>query len=1466
MAFFDTLLRSNGMLAYDVIMLQETHHASDDEILSWLRCGAGRGRQVSAHHFHAVGSTASAGVVTLFASHLHVSDFAVKAAVDGRLLAISCHIFNTPFCFVNVYAPHEPNARIDFFTSTMATYLPDAFSLSNTTCLWGGDWNCIADVHLDQSCRSIPRERGFHDAFAPVLSTHSMHDAFRHLHPTSRQFSFARVPSTGAATYSRLDRWYVSESALPLIHAASYTDSLPTLGVDHRATTLSLDLPRAPCWGPGVWSFPLHLLWDDTCLQRIRRSVELWLEQHPCGSDGTALARWLELKLHIKHQAILIGMRQKKRQMHTQHIAQRTVAVAASRWAAHPSDTALADAYHVASTAASTDKVEAARKAAKLASVAWEDYGEKCTAWFHRHGRQRKQATVINSVRAPDAQQHSIDLSTPANIVEAGHVIADFFDSDVQGALFYPGNTDVAAQQDLLGALDRALSESDSAACEEQLTLGELTKALSACATSKRPGLDGIPYEVYSALWEYVGPCLIGAWDECMSTENPALPAQMLEGCVVLLYKGAGSREDLSNYRPITLLNADYKLIAKAYAQRFGGPAATVVDETQTAFIPGRWIGDNVLHHLEEVDYCDAVGQPACILFLDFAKAYDKMDRGWLLQCMDHMGFGPKALAVVRCLLQGTRARCLFNGHLTRSFEVTSGVAQGSPLSPLLYVLAAQPLAAKIRQLQQQGIYEPVQQPDGQPAPGSHQHADDTTLHAKSAEDAERIVEHAVEPFCRAANAKLNAAKTKVLLIGGAEPPTTPPKSGIVYPTSEHDVVAVRHLGIMLAPGYTGASARQAKFDSIAGAMRSRMLHWSHLSLTVLGRAHVAKQCLASMFIHHATFSYPSLTLLTQLESTVARFVHDGAFHPSRQIAQLPRSQGGIALVSVQAATEALQAKVACKYLTGDRRSWHVYWDYWLGKISAAQPRIVDYLQYGPRLLCMAVKLRNISPHIPARILDHVKALRACGIAREHTPQDGDTVAAEPVFYNLHRSTSSLQGFLQPSQFPHLVSASVRIVADLHRLHLVCQQLHEALRMEVCTAYACIPTEWQQLLPQHPIIGASLSFPIQHFTVGGTPFAESTVRSLTQACLQMRFSIKHPNLCLPVRPSLWPEDQSPLHPISRLEQQWVEVCEQGPRASRGVVRVRDEHIGESVRVGAAWIDDGHRHKRQRPAPRDRNASTPATTAEGPLSLQHSRAPSAMGPQTATHTSWWCKLTVSNSSTTQPSLQPWGSCWQSLWGRGLTREVVWVLWSLAHGALPCGARQRYLAIKARSNDVPHGRCMQPECQDTWDTLQHGILHCPRVQQVWGWVARLWVAIAGGAPPPLTAEIILCGTACPTWRPRLSLWYLLRAVALSCILKARGKSHLSGQPLSAARVSCCIVNALRETMRSDWIAATRCHAVRAMFGTPAASAESLKRRFKKRWAHGGVLCSVADDESAMHIRLTPQFPVAIPSSVS
>ena len=64
---------------------------------------------------------------------------------------------------------------------------------------------------------------------------------------------------------------------------------------------------------------------------------------------------------------------------------------------------------------------------------------------------------------------------------------------------------------------------------------------------------------------------------------TPSLPASMTQGVITLLYKGKGARSSLDSYRPITLLNSDYKLLAKALAIRLGPALQHVIDPTQTA-------------------------------------------------------------------------------------------------------------------------------------------------------------------------------------------------------------------------------------------------------------------------------------------------------------------------------------------------------------------------------------------------------------------------------------------------------------------------------------------------------------------------------------------------------------------------------------------------------------------------------------------------------------------------------------------------------------------------------------------------------------------------------------------------------------------------------------------------------------------------------------------------------------------
>ena len=173
----------------------------------------------------------------------------------------------------------------------------------------------------------------------------------------------------------------------------------------------------------------------------------------------------------------------------------------------------------------------------------------------------------------------------------AGQALAQHFSSASPHGLYTPQPTCQDAQQEILGALDTCLSEEAAQACEgaQPITLDELQTSLATLSRGKQPGSDGLPYEFYQQLWDLLGGSLLEVILEAFhSGDGGSLTSSQVQGTITLLYKGKGSRADPASYRPITLLNTDVKLLAKALTDRWAAHLGTVVDSTHTAFLPDR--------------------------------------------------------------------------------------------------------------------------------------------------------------------------------------------------------------------------------------------------------------------------------------------------------------------------------------------------------------------------------------------------------------------------------------------------------------------------------------------------------------------------------------------------------------------------------------------------------------------------------------------------------------------------------------------------------------------------------------------------------------------------------------------------------------------------------------------------------------------------------------------------------------
>ena len=1010
-----SLLRSGR---WDVVALQETHHVSTQEGEDWAASGVGPLHAWPGVSYWSHGTSSSRGVALLFREACIVHEIVLRhQSPDGRVVAVDCVIDGTACTIVSVYAPVEQQNRALFFTDVLLPVLP-----LDRHVLLGGDFNCVSDPALDQAMAhghggqshgGRARTHGYAGGLAVVEEHVGLVDVWRETHAGQAAFTHVAANAHGLSR-ARLDRWLVSSHFLDWCLQADIVTGLPG---DHLGVSMVLSPPVSVCKGPGPWTFPLPLLHDAEFCSSLRTAIVAFFVRNDVHEGMTHAQRWDACKSFVRDFSQEYSMSASSRRRAQQRLLERTAARALSVAASSGEDGGAVPAFQAAQAALQAHHQRQAELQALRAGVAWQQYGEQSTFYFYHLANRRAKATAICDLKCGPAGE-SMPLTDLTSVHLARQHLSAAFSSDSPTGLFLERSTDPVAQHDLLATVTSRLLPEDRLHCEgpagHPISVQDLSDALSAMPNGKRPGSDGLPYEFYSEFWSVLASPLCDVFQEAFAGGDQAsLPESMCMGLIVLLYKDNGDRAEVSNYRPITLLNADYKLIARALASRFGPRLNSVIDPTQTAFLPGRWIADNVLCHLEEIDFLQESQQSGCIVFLDFAKAYDRLSRPWVEECMQVLGFGPQAVRCVHLLQSNTRSAVLFNGWRSDSFSVRSGLPQGSPLSPLLYVIAAQPLASALRAQAASGLFECIRLPDGTPAPPSHQHADDTTLHTLTRAGAASAVNGPVATFCAASGSSLNRAKSAGLLFGpeaafhGVDPE-------LQVEFKSHGGMA-KHLGVYV--GHEADACNDRMYDRLISGLRMRVGHWSAKRLSFLGRVHVAKQVLGASLWYHAMFVHPTASQLDLIVRIIMTFVAGGTtsagqprrLYPNRNVSSLDWNLGGARLLDVNAMIAALQAKLVARLLEPASLPWKLFFAQWLYRSPAclmAHPalaeRPVDQLGYGLRLVFSTFALTSIG--VPKRQLGYLLAFQSLRPHRmpvtEEFPLSMADVAHEPLFYN----------------------------------------------------------------------------------------------------------------------------------------------------------------------------------------------------------------------------------------------------------------------------------------------------------------------------------------------------------------------------------------------------------------------------------------------------------------------------------
>jgi hypothetical protein len=396
----------------------------------------------------------------------------------------------------------------------------------------------------------------------------------------------------------------------------------------------------------------------------------------------------------------------------------------------------------------------------------------------HTVARAVSQGPVIDSLNDPTSNRETKD---PLKMLE----IAKNHHANLQSEP--PMNESRKKATDkILAGLTKTLDEEEKKKLSKEIKFSEISQALRESPNSKSPGPDRIPHEFWKEeiRWHeemkenkkfkqkemseenaQVRPCIAALMTrvledvETFGTEDE----RFAEARMGLLYKKKDKR-DIQNYRPITLLNTDYKTYTKVLANRLREVAPKLIHTDQAGFMPNRSIYDQTKIVELMLKWSENTESKGAIICLDQEKAYDRIDLTYLWRTLEAFGFPPQFIKRIKNLYSNASTAVKVNGFVSNLFDVRRGVRQGDPISCLLYNLAIEPMIEYIRLSPLKGfkinksltrVLIKV-------------YADDTTVFLGPDDDPSEL-QKCLDIFCEVSTARFNDLKTEIIPLGSQE-------------------------------------------------------------------------------------------------------------------------------------------------------------------------------------------------------------------------------------------------------------------------------------------------------------------------------------------------------------------------------------------------------------------------------------------------------------------------------------------------------------------------------------------------------------------------------------------------------------------------------------------------------------------------------------------------------------------------
>lgn len=633
---------------YDFVMLQEVH-STENDVKIWTSQWGGK-------CFFSHGSNMSRGVHTLARRDL---DFTINSVVkdeEGRMLILDVTAKENSFVLTNVYAPNED--RPQFFTKVFN----EVVACDSPEYIASGDFNLAINNIIDRDNPAANNQRSA-ELLTHLLDQYDMCDIWRLLHPGAKGYTWQRDRLD--KRISRLDYFFLSASLSPRVLECSVESSLGYS--DHAMLSLCLSSGTV-ARGPGYWKLNARHLQNMEFVNTVNDVIDLALD---VSKQLDHDERWEFIKTEVidccRNLSINIA---KDKNQHASDLESRIEKMQCDiqvlPFVTEEMKNGLEDLitkYHDLIQ----EKVDASIFRNK---VKWYEQGERSSRYYFALEKYKYNKKTISVLKR-----------------ENGSIIDR--DNDILNELaqhykkLYTKNPNVNFNMGHLPG--PRLSSKQSRDTNVKLSYDELSLSLSQMPNGKTCGCDGLNTEFYKMFWKKIGHVLHEAI--LKSIEHGSLYKSALRGIITLIPKKDRDLLLTKNWRPLTMLNVDFKILSKALANRMKSVLPDIISEDQTGFMKGRNITTNIRRAIEVMKYAAKHNIEAILLSIDFQTCFDLINQDSIFACLEYFGFGNNFINMICLLFCNFELAVQNNGYISSFFEQSSGTHQGDPSASFLYLV-----------------------------------------------------------------------------------------------------------------------------------------------------------------------------------------------------------------------------------------------------------------------------------------------------------------------------------------------------------------------------------------------------------------------------------------------------------------------------------------------------------------------------------------------------------------------------------------------------------------------------------------------------------------------------------------------------------------------------------------------------------------------------------------------------------